>query len=61
MSWSWRYDIGGEQRQSSEFPTQGEAEAWLGESWQQLYDEGARWVTLTEDDREVYPMSLEPA
>ncbi|HZG95922.1 MAG TPA: hypothetical protein VEZ46_14540 [Mycobacteriales bacterium] len=61
MSWSWRYDIGGEQRSSSEFPTQGEAEAWLGESWQQLYDEGARSVALTQDGREVYPMSLEPA
>ena len=61
MSWSWRYDIGGEQRCSSEFPTQGEAEAWLGESWQQLYDEGARSVALTQDGREVYPMSLEPA
>jgi hypothetical protein len=61
MAWWWRYDVGGEQRRSSEFPTQAEAEAWLGESWQELYDDGARSVTLNEDGREVYPMSLEPA
>lgn len=61
MPWSWLYDIGGEQQRSSDFPTQPEAEAWLGESWQELWDAGARSVTLTEDGREVYPMSLEPA
>lgn len=59
MAWRWTYDNGGV---SAEFPSQAEAEAWLGEAWRDLLDEGARSVTLMEDDREVYgPMSLEPA
>lgn len=59
MAWRWTYDNGGA---SAEFPSQADAEAWLGESWRGLYDEGARNVTLMEDEREVYgPMSLEPA
>lgn len=60
MAWTWLYDVSGDQRRSSDFPTQAEAEAWLGESWQELYDAGARSVALTEDGREVYRMSLEP-
>jgi hypothetical protein len=40
-------------------PTQGDAETWLGETWQQLADAGVESVVLLEDDREVYgPMSL---
>lgn len=59
MAWRWTYDDGGA---SGEFPSQAEAEAWLGESWRELLDAGARAVTLMEGDREVYgPMSLEPA
>jgi hypothetical protein len=58
MSWRWTYDTGGA---SGEFPAQADAEAWLGESWQALYDDGVRAVTLLDGDREVYgPMSLEP-
>ena len=59
MAWRWTYDNGGA---SADFPSQADAEAWLGESWRDLLDEGARTVTLMEDEREVYgPMSLEPA
>ena len=59
MTWTWTYDTGGA---SGEFPGQADAEAWLGESWQGLYDDGVRAVTLLDGDREVYgPMSLEPA
>jgi hypothetical protein len=59
MAWRWTYDSGDG---SGDFPTQGEAEAWLGEAWRDLLDQGVRAVTLTEDGREVYgPMSLEPA
>jgi hypothetical protein len=60
MDWCWRYSADGVDRTSSEFPSQAEAEAWLGESWRELYDVGARSVTLTEAGREVYTMSLEP-
>ncbi|WP_226344901.1 hypothetical protein [Agilicoccus flavus] len=42
------------------FPTQGEAEAWLGEAWADLSNDGVAAVTLCRGDVEVYgPMSLE--
>ncbi|MEI2775267.1 MAG: hypothetical protein V9G19_04705 [Tetrasphaera sp.] len=43
------------------FPTQADAEAWLGESWEELADAGVSAVTLLDHDTVVYgPMSLEP-
>lgn len=43
------------------WPTQGEAESWLGESYPDLADLGVDSVTLYEGDRLVYgPMSLAP-
>ena len=42
------------------FPSQGDAETWIGEAWRQLADAGVDAVTLYEADREVYgPMSLQ--
>lgn len=61
MVWSWKYDAGAGPAATGGFPTQGEAEAWIAESWQELYAGGAREVTLLEGDRQVYVMSLEPA
>lgn len=65
MTWSWRFETNrGEivSRESSRFPTQAEAEAWIGESWQELLDAGVDAVSLLEGDRVVYgPMSLHPA
>ncbi|MVA77377.1 hypothetical protein GC722_15300 [Auraticoccus sp. F435] len=44
---------------ATRFPTQAEAEAWLGEAWPELADLGVVEVTLVEGDRVVYgPMSL---
>ncbi|MDQ2758154.1 MAG: hypothetical protein M3Y71_16635 [Actinomycetota bacterium] len=41
------------------FPTQSEAESWLGEEWRELLDSGVDAVTLREDGADVYgPMSL---
>jgi hypothetical protein len=41
------------------FTSQGDAESWLGEIWQDLLAGGADAVTLFEADRMVYgPMSL---
>ena len=43
------------------FPTQGEAESWLGETYPDLLESGVHAVSLYEGDRRVYgPMSLEP-
>lgn len=65
MTWWWRFETSlGDviDRESGRFPTQGEAEAWIGESWQELLADGVESVTLFEGDREVYgPMSLRPA
>ncbi len=63
MTWHWQPD-----RQPSdgsgldrEFPSQGEAESWLGEFYPDLVDLGVHAVSLYEADRRVYgPMSLEP-
>jgi hypothetical protein len=41
------------------FPTQADAETWIGEIWRELLHAGVEQVTLFEDGREVYgPMSL---
>lgn len=61
MVWSWKYDLEHESTTTGGFPSQAEAEAWVGESWQELYAGGARAVTLLDAGREVYTMSLEPA
>jgi hypothetical protein len=64
MAWTWQYHRAAASDQagaSSEFPGQGEAEAWLGETWRELLDDGVESVTLFEDGRAVYgPMSLAP-
>jgi len=45
-----------------EFPSQSDAESWVGEVWRELLDAGVAAVTLFEHDREVYgPMSLHAA
>lgn len=69
MAWTWRYE--GEDGTaierpevpaSEQFPTQGDAETWIGEVWRDLLATGVAQVTLLEDDRRVYgPMSLHPA
>ena len=44
---------------TEDFPNQGDAESWIGETWRALAEEGVAAVTLLEDERLVYgPMSL---
>jgi hypothetical protein len=68
MAWTWRYEDneGNEVRSiagaAPEFPTQADAESWLGEAWRDLLERGVDAVRLYEDGGEVYgPMSLHPA
>ena len=66
MAWHWRYHAldgsPASPEASSQFPTQGDAETWIGETWRELLDGGVESVTLMEDGREVYgPMGLRPA
>lgn len=48
-----------EEHGDQRFPSQGDAESWIGETWAELLEEGVAQVTLFELDREVYgPMKL---
>jgi hypothetical protein len=66
--WTWTYfdadasEITGEALVSTGFPSQSEAESWLGEQWRELAGAGVDAVTLVHEDAVVYgPMSLRAA
>lgn len=69
MTWLWRYEgpagepvelTDGPEQES--FPSQADAESWVGETWRELREKGVSAVTLFEEDRKAYgPMSLDPA
>jgi hypothetical protein len=68
VSWTWRFESSSGEAvrvldtAQASFSSQGDAESWIGETWQQLADMGVEQVTLLEDEREVYgPMSLSPS
>ena len=66
MPWTWRYEKSDgspadDLAASQSFPTQSDAETWIGEEWHGLLDAGVDAVTLLEGERVVYgPMSLHP-
>lgn len=64
--WHWRLEdadgaeVTGEV-DSPAFPSQGDAESWVGEEWRDLLEAGVEQVRLLDGAREVYgPMSLRP-
>ena len=60
MTWHWSGDVPADALKRV-FPSQGDAESWLGEFYPDLLESGVRAVSLYEEDRLVYgPMSLEP-
>lgn len=67
MSWWWRCENeSGEtvtpDGSDEHFPTQSDAESWVGEMWPDLLERGVAQVVLLEDGRTVYgPMSLSAA
>jgi hypothetical protein len=64
MPWSWRYeDVDGKSVDgpAETFSSQADAESWIGQEWRQLQATGVSTVTLVEDDRVDYQMSLQPA
>jgi hypothetical protein len=68
MSWTWSYEkadatpVDNETAVATSFPTQADAETWIGENWRELLTSGVDQVTLLEDGAKVYgPMSLHPA
>ena len=71
-TWRWRLEDesgtevtpaeGSEAAAPHGFPSQSDAESWIGEGWRDLLDDGVDQVRLLEGDREVYgPMSLHTA
>lgn len=63
MAWSWRYQDadGADATGPGEvFGSQADAESWLGQSWRELSEQGIATVSLVEDDRVEYVMSLRP-
>ena len=65
--WRWRLeDASGAEVSAADpsptFPSQSDAESWVGEVYEDLAEQGVDAVTLFEGDREVYgPMSLHAA
>jgi hypothetical protein len=67
VAWTWRYEDssgetvvpGPEAPAAEHFPSQADAESWIGETWRELLAAGVQQVTLLEDDHVVYgPMGL---
>ena len=70
MSWQWRYEgpdgepvhAAADSPEQEAFPTQADAESWVGEVWRELRAAGVHAVSLFEDDRKAYgPMGLDRA
>jgi len=66
--WTWIFldadgaAMTGEALVATGFPSQSDAESWLGEQWRELADIGVDSVTLKHEGDAVYgPMSLRPA
>jgi hypothetical protein len=67
MTWTWQFEKADGTTTSprgfsrEDFPSQGDAESWLGEHWRGLLEAGVDQVTLLDDGQAVYgPMSLHP-
>jgi hypothetical protein len=69
MTWTWTYEgpdgapvvPGPAAPEQPDFPTQADAESWVGEVWRELSEGGVASVSLFEEDRKAYgPMSLDP-
>lgn len=70
MSYSWRYERSDgttitdlpETATTRPFPTQSDAETWVGDTWRDLLRDGVDAVTLLHDGVRIYgPMSLHSA
>ncbi|MGH2752979.1 MAG: hypothetical protein ACRDLB_00970 [Actinomycetota bacterium] len=58
FTWTLLDASGNEMRSTEPFTTKEEAEAWMGAEWASLLDEGAEFVSLRSDDRQIYRMGL---
>ena len=67
MTFTWRFEaadgteVSPPSASGERFPSQADAESWVGEAWPDLLADGVDAVTLLEGDRVVYAqMSLHP-
>ena len=58
FSWVLLDDDGKELSTSEAFPSKEDAEAWMGANWEELLEAGGEYVSLREDDEQVYRMGL---
>jgi hypothetical protein len=60
MAWTWEYEPdSADAEEAGTFPSQSDAESWLGESWRMLAAAGVAGVSLLHDGKHVYgPMPL---
>jgi hypothetical protein len=62
MAFHWRLTpadrTGEDTTPPSSFPSQSDAESWLGESWRELAAAGVETATLVEGQKVLYDMSL---
>jgi hypothetical protein len=66
-SWTWRYEAADGSTMTAPdlpragFPSQADAETWVGETWRELVASGVEQVSLLDGGQQVYgPMSLRP-
>lgn len=66
-TWTWRYEgpdggvLGSPELPRAAFPSQADAETWVGEAWHELLASGVEQVTLLHEGEIVYAaMSLRP-
>ena len=61
MAWTWRYEGEDGRRDAGEsepFPSQADAESWLGQNWRELVAGEVVTAVLVEDDRVESRISL---
>lgn len=60
MAWTWKYEPDNTAAEpAGDFPSQSDAESWLGEAWRALAEAGVAGVSLKHDGKQVYgPMPL---
>ncbi len=60
--WQWvlHDESGDDLRSTQEFDSKETAEAWMGDEWSSLLDEGAETVSLVHEGKHHYRMGLRP-
>jgi hypothetical protein len=58
FAWTLHDQAGHDLRSTQTFSSKEDAEAWMGDHWSELLDEGAESVTLRRGDETMYQMGL---